>query len=230
MDSNGKQWIDPDFLAPNVREVEIDGDVIAQMQPFVEELQAAPPVPGDIELQGMRFFHRGRSDWRSDVGWISAGDETCHAFFEDLFARTGIADRMAPHIAYDREIRLYSGFFVTRSHCAAADFHVDWTKGNNQGFTFLGAASANAGEIPLVYRTLLGGIREYGYPYGKGVVFGDHFRHSTGPGDADKLTVLLCFNFGTDRMTDWPVLERDCALQSRLHRRPDGVFVECAAL
>ena len=223
-----KHWIDPDLLAPNVREVEIGERVIARLEPFVTELQAGATELGDITLQGLRFFHRGKSQWRSDIGWISAGDERCHAFFEGLFAESGLAERMAPHIAHDREIRLYSGFFVTRSQCSDADFHVDWIGGNNQAFTFLGAASANAGEIPLSYLTVRSEVREYAYPAGKGLVFGDHFQHSTGRGQADVPTVLLCFNFGTDRMADWAPLARTCARQSRLHRRPDGAFVERA--
>lgn len=226
MASTAKHWIDPTFLAPNVVEVDVEPVLMEGLQPFVEEIQAGPLAPGDVTLQGLRFFHRTKRKWRSDVGWISAADERCYALFEDLFDRMGLAEKLAPRLNCDREVRLYSGFFVTRSHCTETDFHVDWLDGDNRGFTFLGAVSNNAGEIPMNYLTVRKEVREYRYPPGKGVVFGDRFLHSTGPGQTKLPTVLLCFNFGTDRMEDWGPLERTCASQSRLYRRPDGVFVE----
>jgi len=36
--------------------------------------------------------------------------------------------------------------------------------------------------------------------------------------------VLLCFNFGTDKMEHWPSIERTAARQGLLICRPDGAF------
>ena len=79
MASTAKHWIDPTFLAPNVVEVDVDPVLMEGLQPFVEEIQAGPLAPGDVTLQGLRFFHRTKRKWRSDVGWISAADERCYA-------------------------------------------------------------------------------------------------------------------------------------------------------
>lgn len=221
----GKHWLNPKLQAANVLEIDVPEAVIARLQPYVAELQAGSLEPGEVRIGG-HALHVKAPRWRSDIRWISQGDERSYAFFESLFDELGLAARMAPHIDYDRAIRLYSGFFVTRSRCAAPDFHLDWVDGGNQAFTFLAPLSANCGAIPLQYRTFRGEVAEYRYRLGRGLVLGDLFHHSTGAGEASEPVVLLSFTFGTDRMADWPRLQGTGAKQGRLHRRPDGVFVD----
>ena len=45
--------------------------------------------------------------------------------------KASLSPLVAPFVPHDREIRLYAGFFVTRSRCEALDMHCDWlTEGN----------------------------------------------------------------------------------------------------
>ena len=73
-------------------------------------------------------------------------------------------------------------------------------------------------------------IRRHDYQFGKAVVFGAGFRHSTEPGGSmepdGEPHVYLCFTFGTDRQEHWPLIAQTIdGDQSRLLCRPDGETV-----
>ena len=55
-------------------------------------------------------------------------------------------------------------------------------------------------------------------------MFGDIFRHSTKPGSSSKPVVLLCLEFGTDKLEHWDKIVRTVGHQTGLLRRPDGEF------
>ena len=75
-----------------------------------------------------------------------------------------------------------------------------------------------------------GRIRRQEYAFGKAVVFGAGFRHSTEPGSSTEPGrephVFLCFTFGTDRNEAWPLIAQTIdGDQSRMLCRPDGEIV-----
>jgi hypothetical protein len=218
-------FINREFIAPNVLEIDVDRGVLADLSAVSSLLQARAQVAGMVELENGLQLHASHPDWQSDVLWVSQADRAGYDYFEDIFRRLRIAESVAEKIAYDREIVLYSGFFVTRSFCDRPDFHYDWTHANNDAFTFLGPVSDNCGELGLLYKNLRGQESCYDYTPGKGLVFGDFFFHSTAPGRARGVTVLLSFTFGTDRMDNWLEISRTAAAQGVFYRRPDGQFV-----
>ena len=55
-------------------------------------------------------------------------------------------------------------------------------------------------------------------------MFGDNFAHSTKPGRSDEPVVLLCFQFGTDKMEHWPEINAQLNTQATLLRLPDGTL------
>jgi len=226
MPNTKKFWLDPELQAPNVIEVDVPQAVLDRLQPCIAELRGEFPHPGKAPTCCGYNLDATAPEWQSDVQWLSQGDRASYAYFKGLFDEIGLADRMAPYVDLNETIRLYSGFFVTRSQCVAPDFHLDWIDGGNQAFTFLAPISGNCSAIPLRYRTFRGEEADYHYQLGRGLVFGDYFSHSTGIGAASEPVVLLSFTFGTDRMEDWPKLARTAGSQGRLHCRPDGVFVE----
>ena len=72
-----------------------------------------------------------------------------------------------------------------------------------------------------------GGMEEARYEYkkGTGLVFGSHFRHSTEPGRPhpdDGVHAYLCFTFGTDDPTHWPMIGSAIGGQSRVCRSTSG--------
>lgn len=207
-----KHFVNDALLAPNVLKVAVDPAIVAELE----------PVAADPEVR--RRFHACSPGWASDIRWISAATVEDFALFEDVFERLGIAGHVAPWIDCEREVRLYCGFIVERSHCSATDFHVDWDGTDNQAFTLISPIGRPPPGFGLAYRTMTGAIAHYDYRPGEALIFGDHFRHSTRPGRSDSPVRLLSFTFGTDRMRDWPRIARTAGQQGILVRRPDGAF------
>ena len=208
-----KHFLDTDLAAPNILKVAVDFEIVREFLPLAD---TSGPAPG---------FATIRPPWESDIRWISA--DTLEAFerFEEAFTKLGIAANVAPYLDLDREVRLYAGFLVTRSSCSKPNFHYDWERTNNEAFTLITPVSENTTGFGLLYRKLNGEIGEYDYTPGEAIIFGDHFIHSTKPGQSDKPVVLLSFTFGTDKMVHWDKIYRTAGYQSRLIRRPDGEFI-----
>ena len=215
-------------MAPNVREIDVAEAALAPLRQLVPCIQAmAPDAPHILPTGPDSEIHLSRMDvagWNSDIAWLSQDDVASFTWFEAIFESLGLASLVAPHVAVDRSVVMYSGFFVCRSFCDAPHYHFDWDGLDNQCFTFLAPLSDNCGDIPLVYRNLRGAESAYRYRPGKGIVFGDGFLHSTGPGRTDRQTVMLSFSFGTDRMESYPDMLK-WSYQGRFHRRPDGIFM-----
>lgn len=227
-----KHWLSPRFLAPNVMEVDCAADTFAPALALLPEIQAVEADSGTITVHsGLRFNTMAMSPlWASDVLWISQDDLVTYQFFDAMFRASGLDEQVAPRIDHDTALRLYSGFFVTRSRCERPDFHVDWLEANNDAFTFLMPLSANCGQMGLTYRNARGQSADYTYELGKGLIFGDHFEHATAAGQTEERCVLLCFTFGTDKMENWPRIAETAAAQGRVHCRPDGVLMRGKAI
>lgn len=163
--------------------------------------------------------------WGSDVRWVSAADPETFALFEAAFRQLNIAERMAGRIRIDREVRLFCGSLVLRSECDSPHFHCDWRKLDNQAFTLLTPVTNNTQGFGLLYRDARGEVRDYEYKRGEGILFGDWFSHSTKPGRSERPVALLCFEFGSDLMEDWPKVLGEMQTRARLLRRSDGEFV-----
>lgn len=204
-----RHFINPDFGAPNVFTVPVDPAIPREFAGLSQDLAPAG-------------FVRIRPKWNSDIVWISAETEETFGTFDRAFQRLGIAERVRPYLDIEGTVQLYAGFLVARSACDAPNFHPDWEKTNNEAFTFMTPVSDNAQGFGLLYWKLDGSTGEYDYRPGEGIVFGDHFIHSTKPGRSDEPVVLLCFTCGTDKMEHWDKIVRTAGTQSRLIRRPDG--------
>ena len=208
-----KHFLDPGLAAPNVLKVAVDRDIVREFLPLA---RGSEPGVG---------YSSSHPRWESDILWISASSPETFERFENAFERLGIAAHVAPYLDLDREVRLYAGFLVTRRSCSKPNFHVDWEKTNNEAFTLITPVSDNTTGFGLLYRKLNGEIGEYEYKPGEAIIFGDHFSHSTKPGETDEPVALLSFTFGTDKMVHWDKIFRTAGYQSRLIRRPDGEFV-----
>ena len=191
----------------------VDADIVAE---FADPAR----LPGRFISVAPR-----RDKWHSNIEWISPDDEEGFGVFESAFQRLGIPERAAPYLDLDRDVRLYFGFLVVRSRCTEAYFHHDWRGLNNEAFTFMAPATANAAGFGLLYKKLTGETAEYKYRPGEGIMFGDNFEHSTKPGAADEPVVLLSFEFGSDKMEHWPDIYDRLRKQAALLRQPDGSFV-----
>jgi hypothetical protein len=206
-----KHFINRDMLALNVSTFSVDPEIVAR---FSDPARLAGNYSTVLPAK-----------WHSDIEWISAADEDTFAIFQAAFEALGIAAHAAPYLDLDQQVRLYAGFLVVRSRCSDADFHVDWLSTNNEAFTCITPVSANARQFGLLYKQLTGAIAEYDYVPGEAIAFGENFAHSTKPGASDEPVVLLCFEYGTDKMEHWPNIYRTVGDQVTHLRQPDGRFV-----
>jgi hypothetical protein len=200
------------MLAPNVSTFRVDTRI-------VERFGDPKSLPGNYSTV------RPATKWNSDIEWISAADEDTFETFQSAFDSLSIAAHAAPFLDIQRQVQLYAGFLVVRSSCHAAYFHVDWVKTNNEAFTCMTPASTNGSESGLLYKQLTGSIAEYRYKSGEAIAFGENFEHSTKPGETEKPVVLLCFEYGTDKMEHWPAVCQTIGKQVTHLRQPDGEFV-----
>lgn len=208
-----KHFINHEMLAPNVFTVPLDLGIVREFETLA---QTAETDPG---------YGVVRPKWHSDIRWISPVTEAGFGTFQSAFDRLGVAHYVEDYLDLDREVRLYVGFVCVRSRCDKANFHADWVLTNNEGFTLLTPVGGCDGQ-KLLYKKLTGEIAEYSYRLGEGIIFGDHFTHSTPPGSWDPPFTFLAFNFGTDKMVHWDKLKKTTGGQCRLIRQPDGSLVE----
>ena len=207
-----KAFVNEDMSAPNVLRVPIDLTITRQLGPIVRS-----------RLARLKLFSQS-PPWRSDVRWYSARFERDFHRFRSVFDRLDVARHVEPYLDLRHAVRMYNGFLVVRSSCTEPDFHVDWRDTNNEAFTLLTPLTENCSGFGLLYKKLDGTVAEYDYKLGEALIFGDDFVHSTKPGISEEPVVLLCFNFGTDRMEHWAGIERTAAHQSLMICRPDGEF------
>lgn len=201
------------MLAPNVMTVGVDHQVVAE---FAD--------PGIAKRTGFATVRPNRGKWNSDIAWVSATTLDSHSIFRSAFDRLGLAEHARPYLDLDSAVQLYAGFLVIRSACDASYFHVDWAKTNNEAFTAMTPVSDNMAGFGLLYENLLGEVGNYEYQRGEAILFGDRFSHSTKPGRSDEPVVLLCFEFGTDKMEHWDKIYRTIGTQALMLCRPDGQF------
>lgn len=215
------------LMAANVLEVEIDAAVLHNLAPLAAETQAMDTVGETYALtNGIRLYTESPSaSWSSDIRWLSHADEQSYRWFEALFDRLDLADLVAPFVPHDQAIRLYAGFFVTRSRCGTLGMHYDWATAGNHAFTLMAPLTPGGEALGLVYEDARGLQRTFEYRLGRGIVFGTRFLHSTAIGELPERSVFLSMTFGTDRMEHWAELAETAGRQAAFFRQPDGTFV-----
>jgi hypothetical protein len=207
-----KHFLNAEMLAVNAKAIPVDTAI-------VQEFAEPERFPGRlISLQP------SRNRWKSDIEWISADDEEAFRVFESAFYRLAIPEHVMPYIDIEREVRLYLGSLVVRSRCQDTYFHTDWKKLDNEAFTVITPVTDNAREFGLLYRKANTKIGEYAYRSGEAILFGDNFSHSTKPGRSERPVMLLCFQFGSDKMEYWPGIYEQLHTQGTQLRLPDGTF------
>lgn len=207
-----KHFLNKEMLAANVMTVPVDPGIVGEF--------------ARLDYRNTPGFNSVFPKWKSDIEWLSPSTPDTHAIFESAFDRLGIAEHLRGYLDLEREVRLYAGFMVIRSECTEPRFHVDWVKTGNEAFTLLTPVAANAEGFGLLYQKLTGDTGDYEYRLGEAIVFGDNFYHSTKPGRSEEPVVLLCFEFGTDKMEHWDKIYQTVGKQAGMLRRPDGEFVQ----
>jgi len=162
--------------------------------------------------------------WNSDIKWISTNSIKSRQIFYDSFKNMNISSRVLQYLDLNESPVMYQGFIVSRSNCSLPYFHEDWIDTRNQAFTFLTPITNNSNGFGLLYHDIHGEVREYNYQMGKGILFGDEFIHSTKPGRSENPVMLLCFEFGTDKMEYWDAICQTVGYQGGLVQMPNKQF------
>jgi len=222
-----RRFFNPALAAFNALEIDVPASLAERLRPLVPALREMDQGGKQHELApGLTVNVVRPPEWGSDICWISQANEATYAFFEGLMHELRLPEIVAPFVPHDREIRLYSGFFVTRSHCDELYYHVDWATNGNIAFHLMCPISENCQELGYVYRTARGEQRERRYAPGKAMLFGDGFEHSTGLGRTAERSVFLSMALGTDLPEYTEAVESMSSRQGPFFRRADGRFVD----
>lgn len=208
-----KHFLDRSLDAFNATRIPVDPRIVAEFSDLASLPGRLIGIAPEAEM------------WKSDIEWISADDEQAFGAFETAFERLGIGSQAAPFLDFDREVRLFSGFLVVRSRCSETYFHSDWHRLNNEAFTVLTPVTSNTSDFGLLYKKTTGEVGDYAYRSGEAILFGDNFKHSTKPGRSDRPVVLLCFQFGSDRMKYWDAISAQMSTQVTVLKRGDGTLI-----
>ena len=206
----GQQFINNILKAPNVLTIRFDFDLIKHL---IEEINKDD-------------LHTYSPSWNSDIKWISNNSFRSYGVFNECFNKLQLARIFQQFVEHEKKIILYSGFFVSRSTCSEFTFHHDWIKkSQNNAFTLITPLIHPKDGINLIYKDVDGKASKYKYEFGKGLVFGSHFLHSTEVGSSTSPSILLSMTFGTDKMNLWEPISKTALYQGNLVRLPNGNFV-----
>jgi hypothetical protein len=206
-----RHFLNNELLAPNVLTVPVDASIVGE---FTKLASSPDPGPEYCTVAPWKKFN--------DIRWISADSDAAFDLFKSAYERLDVARHVREYLDIEHDVRFYTGFLHTRSICKESNFHVDWIRTNNEGFTLITPICGLSDDSKLLYRKLTGEVGEYRYKLGEAIIFGDHFMHSTSPGVCSPPLTLLVFNFGTDRMKHWGKLLRTQGRQCPIVQRPDG--------
>lgn len=211
-----KHFFNPEMRAFNVMIAPADPAIVREFEPLCS---------GSLDEERFDTVTPRGDKWQSDIRWISARTPESFRMFEDAFHRLGIPRLVEDYVDIDKEIRLFFGQVIVRSRCEGVYLHTDWSKVNNEAFTFLTPVFKETPKFGLLYQTCKGEVAEYCYTPGEAILFGDFFRHGTKPGQSDEPEAVLCFEFGTDRMEHWDKVFGCMKKQARTMRKPNGDFI-----
>ena len=210
-----KHFFNPDLRVFNAMTADVDQNIVREFLPLCS---------GELDKSRFDVVTPSAEKWNSDISWISAATPESFRLFESAFHRLGIPELVRDYLTVEHGVRLYFGSLIIRSRCTQPYFHVDWDRVNNEAFTMITPLAGSASEFGLLYETFDKKVAEYAYKPGEAIVFGDHFRHSTKPGQTGEDVALLCFEFGSDRMDFWDSIFASMGKQSLLFQKPDGSF------
>ena len=199
-----------------VRHTTHDGQHVAWVDAQVVGVGAAP---GEHRLRPLASNHELALTLHP---WNHAPRELPQAAFDQL----GVARRFG----FLGEMRLFSGFFVSRRSTLKSHFHTDFSDTDGSAFTLM-TPLYDMGALPdcqLLCKASDGALMQYRYALGRAIVFGDGFVHATETGVAPRTLAFLCFTFGDRRMTpaQWANAETYIEAQSPIYQTPAGKLVQ----
>ncbi|MES2301080.1 MAG: hypothetical protein V4521_03250 [Pseudomonadota bacterium] len=89
-------FFNPAMMVPNTFEIDVAGDVLADLQRHADALRAMEDSGAIYALDGgLRLYNERPRKWRSDICWLSHADEASYYWFEDIYRRLGLGAMVA---------------------------------------------------------------------------------------------------------------------------------------
>ncbi|HXV27410.1 MAG TPA: hypothetical protein VD913_00445, partial [bacterium] len=156
--------------------------------------------------------------------WISNHSPETYAMFERFFDSLNINEAVKELVDYDKEIRMYCGFFVVGNRLDEEAWHVDYSNGANAYTLLTPLFELDKNHGHLLYKN----DEEYEshryiYKVGEALLVGDHLLHTTAiyP-KTSEIRVLVSLTFGTDKLQYWDILKETIGSQSNYMVLPCG--------
>ncbi len=173
---------------------------------------------GDEKLQ----FHILSYD-KAPLLWISNNNIRTYNIFKSFLTSLDIIDDIKELVDYDKDLRMYCGFFVVGNKMDRETWHVDYYNGANAYTLITPLFELDDSHGNLLYKDENSNVKKYIYKMNEAVVFGEDFHHETELYEkTDKLRVMLSLTVGTDKMEYWDVLKNTIGDQSNFMILPCG--------
>ncbi len=176
---------------------------------------------GRIGSKDQQFFYTSYGE--EPLFWVSNNSQQTYDLFKEYFDALKITEAVKELVEFDKDIILYSGFFVVGNYSNKEYWHMDYATGANAYtlITPLFEPASNHGN--LLYKDQESQNQTYVYKNGEAVILGDEFLHTTEPyPKSDQIRVLLSLTFGTDKLDYWEILRQTIAGQSEFLMLPCG--------
>ena len=221
------KFINTKLNARNVLEIPISSFVtdalIGYYEKYVEPFLKKGKYKGHIHgIKGHEFYCISPLKWESDIQWISVNHPSTYEYLVKYFNDMHLGEIFRTILDFDENIIVYSIFFVIRSRIPKHNWHIDFKNGTHvNAFTFMTPLQRNS-DIKLAYMDMDDRKQRYKYKKDVGIVFGEHFIHSTDIkiSKYQKPEVIFCFTFGTDKMEYWSYIKQNVLIQGMHYMHP----------
>ena len=189
------------------------------VEPFLRHGKYSGPLHG---IKGHEFYCISPKKWESDIQWISVNNHSTYNFLVKYFDDMHLGEIFRNIIDFDKNIIVYSIFFVIRSRIPKHNWHIDYQNGTNvNAFTFMTPLQQKS-VIKLAYIDMDEKKQRYEYKKDVGIAFGENFLHTTDIriSKHQKYEINFCFTFGTDKMEYWPYIKQNVIIQGKHYMHP----------
>jgi len=230
-----KKWLNNSLNAYNVLEIDLEKTKLDEVgKYFLKEIRpnlenkkttinwSGAPYCEVGDPHGEDYWFILDTPWNSDLRWVSVNNIKTYKKWVNLFYYFNFDKIFSEKIDYDKEINIYSIFFVVRSLSTAYNFHYDWLgDANANAFTSMAPIQECRDDtINLAYKDTNDNQHEYKYQKGKAIAFSEDFIHSTEVGKSKTSDAFLCFSFGSDKEKYQSINQKTGAYQSKHYMDP----------
>lgn len=154
--------------------------------------------------------------------WLSANQHSSFGIYQRFFENLKLAELFGQQLDCRARPQLYCGFLVIGNQASQPLWHQDYQPGA-PAYTLLSPLFDWWPEHGHLYYRHGEQQQVYSYQRGEALLVGAGLEHSTQPyALSSQLRVLVSLTFGSDRLSDWPLIKANIQSQSRYYYLPCG--------